>query len=114
MFCVLIFLVASSPNLNPLYFRQLFLIAGTYKTHEVLKEYGYKLFDNFIDYSFDDEVSGLERMKLLKTEITRLLNLSLDEIHEYYMSNECQSILQHNYNLFMKNSDTNMSEMLQQ
>ena len=104
----------SEKTLKPLYFRQLFLIAGTYKTHEVLKEYGYKLFDNFIDYSFDDEVSGLERMKLLKTEITRLLNLSLDEIHEYYMSNECQSILQHNYNLFMKNSDTNMSEMLQQ
>jgi len=104
----------SEKTLKPIYFRQIFLVAGTYKTHEVLKEYGYKLFDNFIDYSFDDEVSGLERMKLLKTEITRLLNLSLDEIHEYYMSNECQSILQHNYNLFIKNSDTNMSEMLQQ
>ena len=61
-----------------------------------------------------DIISGNKRMISLKTEINRLLNLSLDEIHEYYMSDDCQSILEHNYNLFMKNSDINMSEMLQQ
>jgi hypothetical protein len=65
-----------------------------------VKNLGFKLFEDFIDYSFDAEVQPLMRMRKLKKEIDRLSNLELSDIHEYMYSESCQDILQHNYDLF--------------
>jgi len=87
-------------SFKPMYFKQLFLVNGYHNINSELKNLGFKLFEDFIDYSFDTVAQPLMRMRKLKNELTRLSNLELSDIHEYMYSESCQDILQHNYNLF--------------
>jgi hypothetical protein len=87
-------------SFKPMYFKQLFLVNGYHNINIELKNLGFKLFEDFIDYSFDEVAQPLMRMRKLKNELTRLSKLELSDIHEYMYSESCQDILQHNYNLY--------------
>jgi len=83
-------------SLKPIYFRQMFLVVGYRGANKLMQDLGFKLFDNFIDYSFDNEYSPLLRLEQLSTEIKRLTNINIADIHAYYNSVECQDIIEHN------------------
>ena len=87
-------------SFKPIYFKQLFLVNGYHNINKELKNLGFRLFEDFIDYSFDDIKNFVDRMEKLKKELTRLSNLVLNDIHEYMYSEPCQDILQHNYNVY--------------
>mgnify|MGYP000117776601 CR=1 FL=1 len=83
-------------SFKPVYFRQLFLISGIAGANKLMQDLGFKLFDNFINYSFDSEPDPLLRLKKLYVEIKRLTDIDIADIHSYYNSTECQSIIDHN------------------
>ena len=85
---------------KPILFKQLFLINGYQNINHEMELLGFKLYNNFIDYSFDNIADPFVRMKKLIKEIKRLSNLDLEEIHNYMYSNEGQQIIEHNYNLY--------------
>ena len=86
----------SEKSVKPIYFRQMFLIVGVLGANKTLQDLGFKLFDNFIDYSFDLEEDPLLRLKQVYVEIKRLTDISIEDIHAYYNSAECQDIIEHN------------------
>jgi hypothetical protein len=51
-----------------------------------LKEFGFKTFDSIIDESYDNEANVVQRFLLTVNEIKKLSLLSLDELHELYIS----------------------------
>ena len=88
-------------SLKPIYFRQMFLISGIAGANNLMRDLGFKLFDNFIDYSFDNEPDPLLRLKKLYVEIKRLTDINISNIHDYYNSEECQSIIEHNLAVYV-------------
>jgi hypothetical protein len=62
---------------------------------KVLKNLGFRTFDNFIDESYDDEIDESVRSNMIYQEITRLCSMSVEEIHSWYWS--MKDILIHNY-----------------
>ena len=51
-----------------------------------LREFGFKTFDKIIDESYDEEKDNVERFFKITDEIKKLSLLSLDELHELYIS----------------------------
>ena len=69
-----------------------FLIFGAPRINSILKSYGYKLFDNIVDYSFDFIEDDVERLKKFTEEIYRLCsNYSPKELY-----NSCKHTAIHN------------------
>lgn len=68
----------------PIIYQMPFLIHGARHTNNRLKAYGFKLFDELIDYSFDSIVSPRERTVAIAEELKRLadLNLNYEEVFE--------------------------------
>ena len=87
-------------SLKPIFFEQIFLIVGPFHVHKSLKTLGFKLFEDFIDYSFDDVKDHKIRMNMIKEQITRLSNIDINDLNNYYFSEECQNILKHNKEIF--------------
>jgi hypothetical protein len=87
---------STEKSLKPIHFRQMFLVSGNIHANKLMQDLGFKLFDNFIDYSFDIEEDPLLRLKQLYVEIKRLTDIDVTDIHAYYNSEECQSIIEHN------------------
>ena len=83
-------------SLKPIYFRQMFLVVGYLGANKLMQDLGFKLFDNFIDYSFDNEYDPQLRLEQLSAEIKRLSDINIADIHAYYNSAECQDIIEHN------------------
>lgn len=51
-----------------------------------LKEFGFKTFDSIIDESYDNEPNAVERFLLITEEIKKLSKLSIEEVHNLYIS----------------------------
>ena len=75
-----------------------------------LREYGFKTFSPFIDESYDDISDVKKRFGMIETEINKLCNKSIEEIHEWYWSIE--EILKYNYYHFYKNFIPKQKEKL--
>ncbi len=72
--------------INPIVVLQPFILFGAPGYLKYIQSLGFKTFDGFIDESYDNEYNDGFRFKLLCKEIDRLSNLSLDEIHNWYVS----------------------------
>lgn len=75
------------------FFKQPFIAYGAVRQNKEILKYGFKLFDNIIDYSFDDEVDSLKRFELLVSELKKFKNKDYNEIY-----NQIEPILEHNRN----------------
>ena len=60
-----------------------------------LREYGFKTFSPFIDERYDDTLDVKKRFSMIETEINKLCNKSIEEIHKWYWSIE--EVLKYNY-----------------
>jgi hypothetical protein len=72
--------------INPMVVLQPFILVGAPGYLKYIKSLGFKTFDGFIDETYDDEYSDAKRFELICNEIDRLSKLSLEEIHNWYIS----------------------------
>ncbi len=61
-----------------------------------MKNLGFKTFDKWIDESYDNESNTNKRFELAYSEVKRLSEMDIDEIHELYY--EMFDVLEHNFN----------------
>jgi GDP-L-fucose synthase len=64
-----------------------FIIIGDLHIHVKLKEFGFELYDDLIDYSFDSIYDNLERLDAVTKEIKRIYELGNDFILSWYKKN---------------------------
>ena len=112
---------ASEKSFRAFYFMQLPIFIATYGHVRYLREkFGFDMFDDLIDHSYDSEPNDKNRMILILNEIKRL-NDNKDLVIEFYKKNKdrfeknlnlFQSIYKENQtiNLFKKLSNKNIEE----
>ena len=72
--------------INPITVLQPFILFGAPGYLKYFRSLGFKTFDGFIDESYDLEYHDGKRFEMLCNEIKRLSEISLDEIHNWYIS----------------------------
>ena len=72
-----------------------FLLIGQYNTLKVLKDLGFKTFDEIFDESYDNEKDNQKRLKLVLKEIDKISKMSKKQVDDLYHS--VNNILDHNY-----------------
>ena len=83
-------------SFKPFYFFQLPIFLAPYNHVKMLREeYGFYLFDNLIDHSYDDEKDDAKRFKMVVQEIVKLSKMR-NEISDYYKKNLNNLIYNHN------------------
>jgi hemoglobin-like flavoprotein len=79
----------------PILGKKPFITFGAPYTNEILKDFGFKLYDTIFDYSFDKVMDTKERAKALSEEVLRVCNKYTS--HQIY--NELYPIAIYNYNV---------------
>lgn len=83
------------------FFKQPFIAYGAKGQNKEILNYGFKLFDNIIDYSFDDEPVHTKRFELLLNQLEKFKNENFNDIYK-----KVEPILEHNrkrvYELLLK------------
>ena len=83
-------------SFKPFYYFQIPIFLASHNYVKTLKdEYGFYLFDDLIDHSYDDEKDDAKRFKMVIKEIKRLSNMR-EEILNYYKRNIDNMIYNHN------------------
>ncbi|MBC8421802.1 MAG: hypothetical protein H8E03_00120 [Pelagibacteraceae bacterium] len=72
-----------------------FIWVGPPHSLQHLRTQGFKTFSPWINESYDDEEDCEKRMLMIVSEIKRLCDMSLEEMHEWY--HEMEDILKHNW-----------------
>jgi len=72
--------------INPMTVLQPFILFGAPEYLKYIRSLGFKTFDGFIDESYDLEKNDAKRFKMLCDEILRLSKISLEELHNWYIS----------------------------
>ena len=93
----------SEKTFKPMIHLQPFLIFGQPFCNQKLQDYGFKIYDDYFDYSFDEELNTKERylkiIKTIKKTITHLDSLNKFQQIDWRFKN--QEKLLHNFNLVM-------------
>lgn len=66
---------------------------------KMLQKLGFKTFHPFINESYDNESDKAKRLDMIYSEVTRLCNMPIEELHEWFWNLE--DILVHNRNHFI-------------
>jgi hypothetical protein len=75
-------------SLMPIYYSQIPLILANFEHNKYLKErYGFDLFEDIIDYSYDNEEDPRKRLFMFVDEVKRLNSIK-DEIINFYKNNQ--------------------------
>ncbi len=64
-----------------------FIIIGDLRINKKLEEFGFKLYDDLIDYSFDSIYDDTQRLNRVLIEIKRIYNLGSEYILNWYKNN---------------------------
>ena len=67
---------------RPFIFMQPFLVIGQPRTLEVLREWGFDVFDDIFDNSYDNEPDQFKRIEMVLSEIIRMKTKTVDELYE--------------------------------
>ncbi len=84
-------------------YHQPFLLLSGYHSLKLFKELGYKTFDSIIDESYDDIKDDEIRFSMIMDQITRLSKMTIDEVHDMYLS--VKGILEYNYDHLLSEHD---------
>ena len=76
----------SEKTWRPIINLQPFIMIGNVGTLKFLQDMGFKTFNGYIDESYDSEFDPVVRFKMIQTEIEKLNNMSLEELHNWYYS----------------------------
>jgi hypothetical protein len=91
---------------NPMAVLQPFIIFGAYGYLKYLQSLGFKTFDGFIDESYDDIKDNEKRYVKVCSEIERISNLPLEQLHSWY--NSISDVMIHNRNHLLTFADKTM------
>lgn len=91
---------------KPIKHGQPFVIAGPPGSVAQIKSMGYRTFDNHIDHSYDQEFNNTRRWQLLRQELVRLNQVSLDQIYK-----NCHSDIIYNQDLFQNSKQQRLLEL---
>ena len=106
-------LYLSEKTWKPMGQLQPFIMMGPAGSLELIKSYGFKTFDGFIDESYDKIENNEERFKFLINEIERLSNLPKEELKNWYKS-IFNDILVHNQKVLIDYKDTDKKHIRKQ
>ena len=87
-------------NVLPINTFQPFIVLNSEGHMKQFRKLGFKSFHPYIDESYDKEKDPYKRFEMIKKEILRLNNMSMEQLHDWYWSME--EILIHNYNHYHK------------
>jgi hypothetical protein len=90
----------SEKSFKPIIARRPFIMVGPAGNLAMLKNWGFKTFDKWWDESYDLETNHNERIKKIYELITYILSLDKDTLVK--MLEEMNSILDYNYQLYLK------------
>lgn len=96
-------IVFSEKTVKPLLFKKPFCVFGATGFHNALKEYGFELYDEIIDYSFDNEDDLKTRSQMFVASIKKVLDIK--NYTDVY--NILQKKIDHNYNRAIELSYSN-------
>ena len=85
---------------KPIMHKHPFILVSTPYSLELLKEQGYKTFDDFIDESYDNELDNGKRLLKIIKEVEKLCKLNQSELKVF--QNYCLPIVEHNYKIFFE------------
>lgn len=83
-------------NVLPINAFQPFIVLNGNGHIKELKKLGFKTFSPYINEEYDNIKNPIKRFNMITNEISRLCNMSKQEIHDWYWSME--EIYKHNYN----------------
>lgn len=106
-------LYLSEKTWKPMGQLQPFIMMGPAGSLELIRSYGFKTFDGFIDESYDKIENNEERFKFLINEIERLSNLPKEELKNWYKS-IFNDILVHNQKVLIDYKDTDKKHIRKQ
>lgn len=97
----------------PIVYMKPFMIVGARFINHDLKKYGFELYDELIDYSFDTIQSPRERIQAVADELQRLQSLDLDLNEQYKL---LQPKIEHNLKVYLElcYNDTYMPPIIKQ
>jgi hypothetical protein len=87
----------SEKTVIPIYMKKPFVVLSAPGFHKRLESFGFKLYDEFIDYSFDEVEDLHKRTELFVKNIHSLVNLNLTEAYKLLLPK-----LEYNYNRAME------------
>ena len=93
----------SEKTFKPLFNLMPFILVGGAGHLERLRKFGYKTFPSIFDESYDLIEDGRQRMQMIKSEIKKVCNFSLVEIHHKYY--DIIDDLIHNRDVFYKHTE---------
>ena len=106
------FMHISEKSLKPFVFYQLPLFFASPLHVKHLREYyGFDMFDDFIDHSYDLEIDNSKRFKLLESEIVKLYK-KRNELKNFFEKNKNRFI--HNREIVRKISNIKHNELVQE
>jgi hypothetical protein len=76
----------SEKTFRPILNLQPFIMLGNARTLNTLRILGFKTFHPFIDESYDNELDPVKRFAMIAEEIKKLGSMSIEEIHEWFLS----------------------------
>ena len=86
----------------PLVYMKPFMIMGSHLMNHNLTKYGFKLYDEFIDYSFDKIESPKKRIIAMADELARLSNLKLSNIEYHKLNEKLRPKIEHNLAVYLE------------
>ena len=92
----------SEKTFKAIYNHHPFILIGDCHSLELLRSYGFKTFEPFIDESYDEEVDNYTRMKLAIKEVKKLCSLDDNEKREF-LKNTLDIVL-HNYEILVEDN----------
>jgi len=95
---------------KPIKHAQPFIIFGAQGTLQILRDLGYKTFENVLDQSYDSIQNTSERWYYAMDVLINLLSKDITEIHDIYISLKDDII--HNQQLFTKNKSNRINTII--
>lgn len=86
----------------PIAYMKPFVISGCQYINHNLQQYGFKLYDELIDYSFDKLSSPRARIKGLADELARIDNLNLTNTEYHELNETLRPKLEHNMAVYLE------------
>jgi hypothetical protein len=88
--------IMSEKTLMAIYFMKPFLVQSAPRFYEGMDELGFLRYDEIFDYSFDLEEDDTIRTEMIVDNITRIANLSIEQLSELHKQLEPK--IMHNFN----------------
>jgi hypothetical protein len=79
-----------------IFYKRPFILLGSYKQTQTLRDMGFKTFNDFWDEDFDNEKDFMKRIMRVCLQVYNICKLDRQVIHNMFMSDSMKQIVEHN------------------